>query len=739
MYLLLASAQAATLTVGDGGAYSTLSSAIAAAADGDTLQLSAGTFVGAHFIEGKNLSLVGVGAETVLDGAGAERALEVSGATVTLQDLTVTNELGGGVEAVSSQLLLEGVGFVDVGDEGLVGGGLRLTWSDAELVDCSFEDGVADSGGHVFVDHGLLDIQGGSMDGGGAEDGGAIYAISSELVLTDTELTSNDATVSGGAIYATGSELRIQGSLLQANTIYEGYGAAIYVTETSLVLEDSQLWDNAATYGYGGAIWATYLTPVTISGCDISGNEAYRSGGAVGHYYSYTTLDVVDTVFDDNRSRYGYGGAVYAYYESVTSITDSTLSRNEATYHGGGLYMYYGRLQAERVSFERNSSGIYSGGGAYLYYLWGGEKGATLDTVRFEGNEASLEGGGLYARYLTTLDIRSSSFHDNEGEDGLYGGGAYLSLVDALSAHQVAFTNNRATYGGGLYSSDGSGTAEISGLLVQENRARIGGGAIWAGGVATPITNSTWLGNQALDEASALGLYDARLDMVNALFAHNAGAPAMASWDLNSGFYSSWTWSSWYDNAHGDVEGELVEQDWFGEGGLTEPPGFVLWTDNNDPDDDMLVLAPGSAMIDAGDPDVLDPDGSRSDIGAFGGELLSVQDSDGDGWQDWQDCDDEDASVHPGATETWYDGIDSDCGGDDDYDQDGDAVVAAEDCDDTDADVQDCPETEDPLPDSGLDAEGRGDKGGDCSTAPRAPWWLAFAALGLLLRRRPAR
>jgi len=52
------------------------------------------------------------------------------------------------------------------------------------------------------------------------------------------------------------------------------------------------------------------------------------------------------------------------------------------------------------------------------------------------------------------------------------------------------------------------------------------------------------------------------------------------------------------------------------------------------------------------------------------------------------DCDDADANTNPLATDVWYDGVDQNCDGADDYDQDGDGFQAAayggSDCDDVD-------------------------------------------------------
>ncbi len=79
-----------------------------------------------------------------------------------------------------------------------------------------------------------------------------------------------------------------------------------------------------------------------------------------------------------------------------------------------------------------------------------------------------------------------------------------------------------------------------------------------------------------------------------------------------------------------------------------------------------------------------------SDLGAAYLYLGYAQDEDGDGYLASEECDDEDATVYPGAAET-CDGKDTDCDGvlpDDEQDADGDGYMVCEaDCDDAAADA----------------------------------------------------
>ncbi|MAA80286.1 MAG: hypothetical protein CL916_13610 [Deltaproteobacteria bacterium] len=133
--------------------------------------------------------------------------------------------------------------------------------------------------------------------------------------------------------------------------------------------------------------------------------------------------------------------------------------------------------------------------------------------------------------------------------------------------------------------------------------------------------------------------------------------------------------STWYLDNDEDGYGDETES----QMGCNQPIGYVsIAEDCNDQDNSVN---PGIAEVWY--------DGIDSDCD---GE--SDYDQDQDGWRNNDptnpDCNDEDSTVNPGIAEVWYDGIDSDCDGESDYDQDQDGYdsfdqIGGADCDDADA------------------------------------------------------
>lgn len=129
------------------------------------------------------------------------------------------------------------------------------------------------------------------------------------------------------------------------------------------------------------------------------------------------------------------------------------------------------------------------------------------------------------------------------------------------------------------------------------------------------------------------------------------------------------------DNDCDDLTDETAEQEDDDGDGYSEEDG-----DCDDADD---TFAPDAEELE----DQLD-----NDCDGTVDEGTRLYDDDGDGFTEtYGDCDDDNASAYPGGEDIPYDGVDGDCGYDDDYDADGDGQASidyeGDDCNDTDPSI----------------------------------------------------
>ena len=106
------------------------------------------------------------------------------------------------------------------------------------------------------------------------------------------------------------------------------------------------------------------------------------------------------------------------------------------------------------------------------------------------------------------------------------------------------------------------------------------------------------------------------VDLVNVTTSHNEGGP-----NPGYGQEGAVSLTLQHSNAYANDPssfGPNVTDPTGVDGNIALDPGFVD-TSALDPMNWDLTLVAGSALVNAGDPDLLDPDGSTSDIGAFGG------------------------------------------------------------------------------------------------------------------------
>jgi predicted outer membrane repeat protein len=176
-------------------------------------------------------------------------------------------------------------------------------------------------------------------------------------------------------------------------------------------------------------------------------------------------------------------------------------------------------------------------------------------------------------------------------------GGAIMCLMSNPTISNNTFTHNWAAGKGGAICCDSLASPTISHNTIAGNSAKYGGAICCLWDSNAKIIANTITANSATHGGGGIYINESQPVITNSILWENT-APIGQQIKVNSGPDPVVTYS--------DVQGG-----WQGEGNIDADPLFV------GPQREDFILRWRSPCIDAGDPFLTDPDGTRSDIGAF--------------------------------------------------------------------------------------------------------------------------
>ena len=316
--------------------------------------------------------------------------------------------------------------------------------------------------------------------------------------------------------------------------------------------------------------------PLRLESLTLSGQGSARAVRAEGA--SVTMLDVVLR----DGGMLGNGSLLYADVNSTITLRSVTLVGGDAGRGSGGLVAIDGVLDA-----------IGS---------------------RFQNGLTERRGGALFCGPTSRCSVQDSLFVNNVAGDG----GAVFLQGSAGPWRRNRFCGNDALGSetqlgrGGAAWSDGTVIHQNS--VFQANRAVNAGGALFSQAGALAVLNSDFLGNVAMVEGAAIAaLSDVPVELRNTLVAFSTGSADRAI--ASDSPEQSVEYSAFYANEDMTALGRALTPS-------NQPAGQadprIRYVEGDCVATDVLPRT-GSTLIDAGDPFVLDPDESRSDIGSTGG------------------------------------------------------------------------------------------------------------------------
>lgn len=544
-----------------------LQDAIDAAADGDVLGVCAGTWTEPLRVMAKRVTIRGAGAgATVVDAGGLGSALEVlERGAVEAEGLTLRGgvaEVGGGASCTDAALALADVVVED--NEAGAGGGVGAVRCVLTVEISTVRNNAArEGGGGLWVEDSLGAVLANRVEGNGARDGGGVAVVGGSVSVQSNEVRANAAGNYGGAAYVEGDG-PIAGNRLLDNTA-AGAGGGLYLVGGTGVVLENEVRGNW-TGGDGGGVY-TWNSRATFARNVVDGNQAVDDAGGLRVFHGHMVVE--GNVLRGNAALGGAGGGAKISH-ATNQLVDNVFEDNVAAEIAGGLEIDDDTSTVEGGAFRRNAAPF--GGGIHSTLAW------------------------------APFEIRGVLFEDNVAE---HCGGAVAIDDDPAEVRlvRVRAEGNVAREGAGICARDSVVTL-VNPILVSNVAERRGGGALLEG-VEGSVAHLVAWGNAA-PEGAGLAVSGGGLVVRDGILAGNVGGSTV---DVGGGA-PAWR----YTTVVGDGEAFAGMTDPAGtDGNLAVDPGFL------DAASGDFRLDPASPCVDAGSPDEADPDGSRADMGAFGG------------------------------------------------------------------------------------------------------------------------
>lgn len=387
------------------------------------------------------------------------------------------------------------------------GGAIRIvdsadvvTVTNCVFVENGSEDIMGEGGAIYFKGNsvGTINIVGSTLSRNSFYSGGALYI---NTQAQSPEISSsffyNNSAFDGGAIEISAVQdfpFFISDSIFSGN-VAVGIGGAINAVSDSITLSwtnvtfEENLSGTGLQDGGGGAIALKMGWSVGIFNCVFKNNLAtVLDGGAISAASGLQYLEMVDTIMEGNRAKYGLGGAIYSEYVGYSNITYTTIRNNYGLKSGGAVY--WGDVQFVFVKYSLFENNF--GGSSGVFHVAKGTS-VVFQGSTFTGNSALL-GGGIYVDFqLSVVNIYDCTFTNNTawravgGNTGGAGGAIYIrDMNSVVSLFNLTFINNTAyTDGGAVYLHDSNRNVFVSDALFAGNTA--GGGEKFSSGGAIYI------------------------------------------------------------------------------------------------------------------------------------------------------------------------------------------------------------------------------------------------------------